>query len=309
MSRFSNTVIGLLNLFTLLASIPIIGGALWIERSSATCNTFLQTPLLVIGFVILIVSLTGFIGACFNLAWALWVYLVAMLFLIAALMAFTIFGFIVTGAGGGMNVSGRAYNEYHLEDYSPWLRKRVEDPKYWVTVRSCILGSKTCRDIVMWSPVDYLTKDMSPIQSGCCKPPSECSYEETMMAQDLDCYKWSNDPSTLCYECDSCKAGVLEDVRRDWRKLSVLNVIMTLLLIGIYCIGCCAFRNTRRAESDYPYGENQMSKIRPRWDFFWYVEMVAWQKTPALLKSEIRTIFCIYHYLHQIFFLHVHVMP
>nr|KAJ0191184.1 hypothetical protein LSAT_V11C800396750 [Lactuca sativa] len=232
MSRFSNTVIGLLNLFTLLASIPIIGGALWLARSSATCESFLQTPLLVIGFVVLIVSLTGFIGACFHLAWALWVYLVVMLLLIAALLAFTIFGFIVTGAGGGMNVSGRAYNEYHLEDYSPWLRKRVEDPKYWMTIRSCILGSKTCRDIVMWSPVDYLTKDMSPIQSGCCKPPSECNYGMTMMTQDLDCYKWSNDPSTLCYECDSCKAGVLENVRRDWRKLSVLNVIMTLLLIG-----------------------------------------------------------------------------
>lgn len=270
MSRFSNTVIGLLNLFTLLASIPIIGGALWIARSSATCESFLQTPLLVIGFVILIVSLVGFIGACFHLAWALWLYLLVMLFLIAALLVITIFGFIVTGAGGGAQVSGRFYNEYHLEDYSPWLRKRVEDPKYWMTVRSCILGSKTCRDIVMWSPVDYLTKDMSPIQSGCCKPPSVCNYEMTMMDQDLDCYKWNNDPSVLCYECDSCKAGVLEDVRRDWRKLSVLNVIITLLLIGIYCIGCCAFRNTRRAVTDYPYGQNRMSKVRPRWDFFWW---------------------------------------
>ncbi|PWA94755.1 Tetraspanin/Peripherin [Artemisia annua] len=270
MSRFSNTVIGLLNLITLLASIPIIWGALWKARSSTTCENFLQTPLLVIGFIILIVSLVGFIGACFHLAWALWLYLVAMIFLIAALMAITIFGFIVTGAGGGTNVSGRVYNEYHLGDYSPWLRKRVEDPKYWMPIRSCILGSKTCGDIVMWSPVDYLTRDMTPIQSGCCKPPSVCSYEMSMMAQDMDCFKWNSDPSILCYECDSCKAGVLEDIRRDWRKLSVLNVIMTLLLIGIYCIGCCAFRNTQRAETDYPYGENRMSKVRPRWDFYWW---------------------------------------
>lgn len=113
--------------------------------------------------------------------------------------------------------------------------------------------------------------DIYFVQSGCCKPPSVCNYEMGMMAQDVDCYKWNNDPSILCYECDSCKAGVLEDMRRDWRKLSVLNVIMTLLLIGIYCIGCCAFRNTRRAETDYPYGENRMSKVRPRWDFHWYV--------------------------------------
>nr|GMD89742.1 Tetraspanin-6 [Ipomoea batatas] len=58
----SNTVICFLNLLTLLASIPIIGAGLWMARSSTTCEKFLQTPLLVIGFVILIVSLAGFIG-------------------------------------------------------------------------------------------------------------------------------------------------------------------------------------------------------------------------------------------------------
>jgi hypothetical protein len=49
----------------------------------------------------------------------------------------------------------------------------------------------------------------------------------------------------LCYECDSCKAGVLEDVRRDWHKISVLNIVMLVFLIGIYSIGCCAFQNTK----------------------------------------------------------------
>ncbi|MCI01028.1 tetraspanin-6-like, partial [Trifolium medium] len=37
----------------------------------------------------------------------------------------------------------------------------------------------------------------------------------------------------------------------------------------IYSIGCCAFRNARRAETDYQHGENRMSKIRPRWDYHW----------------------------------------
>lgn len=108
------------------------------------------------------------------------------------------------------------------------------------------------------------------MQSGCCKPPTSCNYGTTMMAQDADCYKWNNAPEMLCYECDSCKAGVLENVRRDWHKLSVLNIVMIVVLIGIYSIGCCAFRNTRRAETDYPYGQNRMSKVRPRWDFYWY---------------------------------------
>lgn len=133
-------------------------------RSTTTCESFLQTPLLVIGFVVLIISLAGFIGACFNVAWALWVYLVVMLLLIGALLALTLFGFVVTGHGGGVEVAGRMYKEYHLGDYSPWLRKRIEDPQYWMTIRRCILGSKTCATIAMWTPIDYLTRDMSPIQ-------------------------------------------------------------------------------------------------------------------------------------------------
>lgn len=164
MYRFSNSVIGFLNLFTLLASIPIIGAGLWMARSSTSCESFLQTPLLVVGFIVLIVSLAGFIGACFHVAWALWVYLVVMLLLIGALMGLTIFGFVVTSPGGGTLVSGRMYEEYHLDTYSPWLKKRVLDTHYWMTIRSCILGSKTCEKIILWTPFDYLTKDMTPIQ-------------------------------------------------------------------------------------------------------------------------------------------------
>ena len=164
MRRLSNTVIGFLNLFTLLASIPIIGGGLWMARNSTSCESFLQTPLLVVGFVVLVISLAGFIGACFHVAWALWVYLVVMLFLIGTLMALTVFGFVVTSQGGGVEVPGRVYKEYRLQDYSPWLRNRIKDPNYWMTIRSCILGSKTCAKIALWTPLDYLEKDMSPIQ-------------------------------------------------------------------------------------------------------------------------------------------------
>ncbi|OVA10167.1 Tetraspanin/Peripherin [Macleaya cordata] len=271
MYRFSNTVIGFLNLFTLLASIPIIGGGLWMARSSTTCESFLQTPLLVVGFVVLIVSLAGFIGACFNVAWALWVYLVVMLVLIGTLLSLTIFGFVVTSPGGGIVVPGRAYKEYRLQDYSSWLRSRVKDPHYWRNIRTCILGSNTCAKLSTWTPLDYLKKDMSPVQSGCCKPPTACDYAGvTLVPQDPDCFRWNNAAPLLCYECDSCKAGVLEDVKNDWRKLSVLNVVVLVFLISIYSIGCCAFRNSRRSETDYPYGVNRMSKIRPRWDYYWW---------------------------------------
>ncbi|KAL9676667.1 hypothetical protein QQ045_004883 [Rhodiola kirilowii] len=271
MNRFSNTLIGLLNLITLLASIPIIGAGLWMARNSTTCETFLQTPLLIIGFGVLVISLAGFVGSCFHVAWALWLYLVFMLFLIGGLIIFTVFGLIVTGKGGGVEVPGRFYKEYRLENYSSWLRDRINDPTYWLTIKSCILSSKTCAKLQFWTPYDYLENNMSPVQSGCCKPPTACNYDQaTVIPQDPDCYRWNNDPSILCYDCDSCKAGVLENIKVDWHKLSVLNIFMLVLLIGIYSIGCCAFRNTRRSESDHPYGQNRMTKVRPRWDFYWW---------------------------------------
>jgi Tetraspanin family len=92
--RFSNTVIGYLNLLTLLASVPLIGGGLWLAHSSSTCQSALQTPLLALGFVVFLVSLSGFVGACFGVAWALWLYLFAMLILIIALLCFTAFGLV-----------------------------------------------------------------------------------------------------------------------------------------------------------------------------------------------------------------------
>ena len=72
--------------------------------------------------MVLIISLVGFIGACFNVAWALWLYLVVMLFLIGTLLGLTIFGFVVTSQGGGVEVPGKVYKEDQLEKYSPWLR-------------------------------------------------------------------------------------------------------------------------------------------------------------------------------------------
>ncbi|KAL8171193.1 hypothetical protein V2J09_022997 [Rumex salicifolius] len=289
MYRCSNTVIGFLNLLTLIASIPIIFAGLWMARSTTTCQNFLQTPLLWLGFIVLLVSLAGFIGACFHVAWALWFYLFVMIFLIAALMGFTVFGFVVTGtggsgspgsdSGGGVPVPGHIYKEYHFQDYSTWMKRKIGDPKNWEGIKSCVVGSKTCSKIVNWTPLDYAQNNLSPVQSGCCKPPTSCSYgspETVGVTQDGDCYKWNNSPEILCYECDACKAGVMESIRHSWQKLSVVLVVMIVFLIAIYSVGCCAFRNARRAQTDYPYGRNRMMKL----------EMASRSKGAALLKMS-----------------------
>lgn len=74
------------------------------------------------------------------------------------------FGFAVTSEGGGIEVSGREYKEYRIGDYSPWLRDRIRDERYWNTIRGCILGSKACDKIESWTVFDYIHRDLTPIQ-------------------------------------------------------------------------------------------------------------------------------------------------
>ncbi|GJM91732.1 hypothetical protein PR202_ga08139 [Eleusine coracana subsp. coracana] len=247
----SNTLIGYLNLLTLVASIPVIAAGLWVAHgSSSTCESALQVPLLTIGFIVLVVSLAGFIGGCYHVTCALWLYLLAVLLLVVALLGMTVFGLAVTAGGGGRQVPGRPYREFRVTDYSAWLQKHAQLDRYWRPALACVVGSRACSKITTWTPIDYLQHNLTPIQ-------------------DEDCYRWNNAANILCYQCDSCKAGVLEQLRRDWHNITILNVIVLVMLIAIYSCGCCAFRNARRAGSEYPYGVNRMSKIYPRWDYFW----------------------------------------
>lgn len=111
-------------------------------------------------------------------------------------------------------------------------------------------------------------------QSGCCKPPTSCGFayvNETVwdvssggtMLVDPDCMKWSNDQGSLCYNCDSCKAGVLAGIKKSWRKVSVSNIVVLIILVIFYVVGCAAFRNNRRMDNDEPYGVNRMTKAQP----------------------------------------------
>jgi len=35
---------------------------------------------------------------------------------------------------------------------------------------------------------------------------------------DSDCNLWNNDQNQLCYNCNACKAGLLGNLRKEWRK-------------------------------------------------------------------------------------------
>lgn len=185
-----------------------------------------------------------------------------MFLLILVLFCFTIFAFVVTNKGAGEKVSGKGYKEYRLGDYSDWLRKRVNSDKNWNKIRSCLVDSKVCKSLIDdngSTPRDeFYNSHLSSIQSGCCKPSTDCNFTYVTptnwtktpdTSANPDCNAWENDPNILCYNCQSCKAGLLDNIKSDWKKVAVLNVIFLVFLIIVYSIGCCAFRNNRLDDS------------------------------------------------------------
>ncbi|XP_073004420.1 tetraspanin-8-like [Typha latifolia] len=265
MVRFSNNLLGILNVVTLLLSIPILSGGIWLSHRAATdCERFLERPIIALGVFLLLVSLAGIAGACCGASCILWIYLFVMFILILLLFCFTVFAFAVTNKGAGWVVSGRGYKEYRLGDYSNWLQKRVTNVDNWRRIKSCLQDGKVCNSLQERNQTldQFINENLSPIQSGCCKPPTACNFtytSETVWVKPAefnstdipDCNTWSNDQSALCYDCQSCKAGVLANLKNDWKKVAIVNIIFLIFLIIVYSIGCCAFRNNRR-DNSYP---------------------------------------------------------
>lgn len=280
-------MLGVVNFITFLASIPVLGGGIWLasRANSTDCIRFLQWPIIIIGLAVMVVSLMGFAGACYRQTWLLRIYLFAMFFVVVALLFFIVFAFAVTDRGEGQVVMNRRFLEYQLSDYNGWLRNRVADQQYWSTIAACLRDGHACKGMrrgvrdpntgmmVAETPAMFANRDLSPIESGCCKPPSSCGFNynnETYWTPipgssvaDPDCYKWSNDQQTLCFGCDSCKAGVLAGIKKSWRKVAIINIVVLIILIIVYVAGCAAFRNAKRDDNDESYGMARMTKSRP----------------------------------------------
>ncbi|KAG9453273.1 hypothetical protein H6P81_006177 [Aristolochia fimbriata] len=281
MMRATNSLIGFVNFMTFLLSIPILAGGIWLssKATQTDCLRFLQWPIIIIGAAIMVLSLMGFAGSCYRISWMLWLYLFFMFFVIATLVGLIIFAYAVTSKGSGRPLLNRGYEDYYLTDYSGWLKDRVSETKYWTKISSCIHDSRTCAKMgrtvggVQETPDMFYLRRLSPIESGCCKPLTACGFtyvNETvwnpnpgLLLGDPDCSRWSNDQDQLCYSCDSCKAGVLASLKKSWRKVSVINIVVLIILVIFYVVGCAAFRNNRRLDNDEPYGINRMTKAQP----------------------------------------------
>ncbi|XP_042042957.1 tetraspanin-3-like [Salvia splendens] len=276
----SNNLIGFLNFLSLILSIPIIGGGVWL--STTDCMKFLQWPLILIGLTVMAVSLAGIAGACYRNTFLMYAYLWAMFFAIAALVFFIIFAYSATEKGSGRPVMNRAYPDYSLQDYSgSWLADRVSSPAHWAKISDCLHASHACRSLhrnvggVPELADRFYRRKLTPIQSGCCKPPTSCGYTymnetfwipgEGQTGTDPDCAQWSNEQHQLCYSCSSCKAGVLASLKKSWRRASVINIVVLVILVLVYIVALAAIRHNQQL--DDAHGETRMQKARPSWLF------------------------------------------
>lgn len=176
----SNNVIGCINFVAMLLSIPVIGAGIWLAmETDNSCVKILQWPVIILGVLILVVALAGFIGGFWRIPTLLIFYLIAMLILIVLLACLVVFIYMVTIRGSGHMEPSRAYLEYHLDDYSGWLRRRVQSSYKWDRIRSCLSSTTMCAQLNQSYRMaqDFFNAPLSPLQvSFSCMNSCFCDF-------------------------------------------------------------------------------------------------------------------------------------
>ncbi|XP_073015765.1 LOW QUALITY PROTEIN: tetraspanin-15 [Primulina eburnea] len=158
----------------------------------------------------------------------------------------------------GISFGGSFKMETRQIPASPrWLKMKVNSNSNWNNIKSCLYDTRICRDLEARSYnlkfYDFSTSKLSPLESGCCKPPSICEMEyvnatywnksnkeiyrgrgsdmDMDVPYDEDCDFWRNDETILCYDCHNCKEGFLKTLEGKWLKLGTFLVVLSVLLM------------------------------------------------------------------------------
>lgn len=254
-------VIRWINFLTMLLAVGVIGFGIWMSAHHDVCRKSLTLPVLGLGGVIFVVSIVGFLGAWKNNSILLWIYLIMLCLILVVILVFTVLAFIVTNNSSGHSVNGLRYKEYQLQDYSSWFLKQLSNTHNWKHLKSCLVKTDDCSNLSKRykTAKQYKLAKLTPIEAGCCKPPFECGYPAVNasyydlsfhpVSSSKDCKLYKNSKNVKCYSCDSCKAGVAQYMKTEWRVVAIFNVILFVVLSMIYFVGCCARRNAARRRS------------------------------------------------------------
>lgn len=257
-SRESISVYICISVITFLLGIPIFVMGIWLKHQLSTeCEVFLNAPIITLGTLILVLCLAGVCWAARLKGLQLCCHGYIMFILLSTLLGYTIFALVVSAKGGGEPLGWRAYKEYRLDNYSPWLQKRVNNAKHWNDLKNCIVKNQVCSKFQHKFGQDtqdqFFSRRLSSIESGCCKPSNDCKFNYTSPTEwtkpkdvnytNTDCYKWENDQDVLCFDCQACKAGLADDVKRNWNKAGIVCIIFVILLMLSSFLGCKVIEN------------------------------------------------------------------
>ncbi|KAI5063787.1 hypothetical protein GOP47_0020457 [Adiantum capillus-veneris] len=260
--RFTtNNVLEGMNLIMAGLATAVIGVSAWLAtHARQDCLTFLQWPFMAIGLLIFGVGLLGYFGSARRSKPLLLLYLLLLLLITLLLLSFTLFAVVVTTQNGpGRRPLGppARFHEFTSADFSAWLRKRV-GPPHWTSIQACLKRGRLCRDLDKYTTLQqlYSARDLSPAQVGCCKPPSICGFMfetpttwvPSMMSTSQatsDCRKWSNNPSKLCFECDACRAGEMQNVRQHWLHVAIVGLLVSILLLTLLALTSITLQNIK----------------------------------------------------------------
>ncbi|KAK9758043.1 hypothetical protein RND81_01G202700 [Saponaria officinalis] len=186
------------------------------------------------------------------------------LLLYVLMFAFGIFALAVSCQGNGKSIPGIKYKEYKLSSYSKWVQHMVNNDRLWEKYyKRTLIKHNVCKDMVSGiyklDTLDQLhQRPLNFFESGCCKPAEECKFNYTSPtvwtnsinntstttsteSTNADCYKWSNDPNTYCFNCQSCKAAFAQDVKNSWYIPRLLTVIFLVIKVGLATLICCLY--------------------------------------------------------------------
>ncbi|KAL4360593.1 hypothetical protein GQ457_04G036220 [Hibiscus cannabinus] len=272
MGCICNIIVGLVNSILLSLGICLIvwGAYLSFKEVSSDCEKILAAPLLVIGNLVVLVSIIGLMGTACGSSICMMVYLSLMAILILGVLLFTSFIFSVTNKTVSQvyDTGEKMVEPKSSLDLSNWLHNKVTNEQNWKKIKSCLIDSRVCSAEKHTLDVDanvnvtkffheyfpsMVNNSLPELKAGCCRPPEVCGFKKvndtnweipskgpTANSKHDDCKSWSNDAGKLCFDCYSCKGGVIDNLKKEWRILALLNVMLLLLLVLIYTIGCCA---------------------------------------------------------------------
>ncbi|GJP53136.1 hypothetical protein CLOM_g12327 [Closterium sp. NIES-68] len=233
----------------LLLSLVLLGTCLWAMLSTPVshCLMAYQLPLVIIAAVLLLAAIVGLLSLACDHGGLGCLHLSLALAAIPALVGYTIFLFVVTG--GGAAEKSRGQTVYAPATFSSWMQNQVYNDATWTTLQTCLKDIHT-----------------GAAEAGCCLPPENCFVNSSLptyfsFAFDLpttnappitenppaaapgrdprNCSAFSLESSQLCYSCEYCKGGVIQQLKSDFLTEAYFSVGVASTMLVVAFIMCC----------------------------------------------------------------------